>query len=175
MSAWLRRLRPGRRTWLRLGRDAAILLVVYAAVSLWQTRHLASGSAPALAAHAIDGSPVSLDALHGRPVLVMFWGTWCPICRTELSTLQALSRDWAVVTVAMDSGDAAKIRAFMRERHLDFTVIADPQGAMSRRWGVVAVPAGFVIGPAGQIRFRLVGLTSSWGLRARLWLARGGF
>lgn len=167
--------RPGRRTLLRLARDAAILLAVYAGVSLWQTRHLASGAAPALAAVATDGAAVSLDALHGRPVLVMFWATWCPICRTELGTLQSVSRDWSVVTIALDSGDAAKLRAFMRKHGLNFKVIVDPHGELSRRWGVVAVPAGFVLDPSGRIAFRLVGLTSGWGLRARLWLARAGF
>lgn len=174
MRSLLKRLRPSRRTWLRLARDVTILLVVYAAVSLWQARHLVSGPVPPLTAVATDGHVIDLAGLHGRPVLVMFWGTWCPLCRAELGTLQSLSQDWTVVTVAMDSGDAAHIRAFMRARHLDFTVIPDDDGALARRWGVVAVPAGFVLAPSGQIRFRLIGLTSSWGLRARLWLARSG-
>jgi peroxiredoxin len=165
------RWRPSRRGLLRFGRDALIVALVYAAVFAWKGRDMAEGPAPGLRAMDIAGQSVDLAALRGRPVLVQFWGTWCPICRMELGSLQTLSQDWQVVTVAMQSGQEHEIRAFMREHGLDYTVISDPDGAIARRWGVSAVPAGFVLGPAGTIRFRVVGLTSLWGLRARLWWA----
>lgn len=167
---WLR-WRPTRRGLLRFGRDALIVGLVYAAVFAWKGRDMAHGQAPALRASDLAGQTVDLAALRGRPVLVQFWGTWCPICRMELGSLQALSRNWQVVTVAMQSGKEGEIRAFMRKHDLSYTVISDPDGAIARRWGVSAVPAGFVVGPAGNIRFRVVGLTSLWGLRARLWWA----
>lgn len=164
-----RRWRPTRRGLLRFGRDVLVIGLLYAAVFAWKGRGMAEGPAPALRAVDLAGRSVDLAAMRGRPVLVQFWGTWCPVCRMELESLQALSRDRQVVTVAMQSGEESEIRAFMRKHHLNYTVIADPDGGIARRWGVSAVPAGFVIGPSGRIRFRVVGLTSLWGLRARMW------
>ncbi|APZ44390.1 protein disulfide oxidoreductase [Acidihalobacter ferrooxydans] len=165
------RWKPTRRGVLRLARDALILLLIYVAVLAWKGRNMAGGAAPPLRATDIAGQHVDLAAFRGKPVLVQFWGTWCPICRMELGSLQTLSQHWQIVTVAMQSGSTADIRAFMHKHHLDYTVISDPDGRIAQRWGVSEVPAGFVIGPKGDIRFRVVGLTSLWGLRARLWWA----
>jgi cytochrome c biogenesis protein CcmG/thiol:disulfide interchange protein DsbE len=40
------------------------------------------------------GSPVRLEDLAGKVVLVNFWGTWCPPCRTELPHLVALAKEF---------------------------------------------------------------------------------
>jgi hypothetical protein len=36
---------------------------------------------------------------------------------------------------------------------------------------VSGVPSHFVVDSAGNVRFRVVGYTTTWGLRARLWWA----
>ena len=53
----------------------------------------------------------------------------------------------------------------------DSEAIADDDSDISEAWGVRVVPAHFVVDPAGNIRFRVVGYTTTWGLRARLWWA----
>jgi alkyl hydroperoxide reductase subunit AhpC len=50
-------------------------------------------------------------------------------------------------------------------------VVNDPEGALSRRYGVSAVPVTFVIDAGGKVRFVTRGYTSGLGLRLRLWLA----
>lgn len=159
-----------RRWGARVG-FAALLLAVWFGASLWQQRGMVVGPAPALAAPLLDGGRFSLESRRGAPVLVYFWGSWCPVCRLEQGTIESLARDGSVVTVAMQSGSDAELAKWLRERGLVFPVINDPDGMLAAEWGVRAVPAFFIVDADGAIRFRETGYTSSAGLRLRLWLA----
>ncbi|GEM_PF-160473 len=155
----------------RLLLNGLSILAAFAAVHWWQTRPLATGEAPPLKGRTVDGAAADLRAAQGRPVLVHFWAEWCPVCRLEEDGIAAIAGDHRVITVAMQSGDAARVRAYLKRHGLGFPVLADPHGAIAGDWGVRAVPTSFVIGPGGRIRFREVGFTSEAGLRARLWAA----
>lgn len=148
-----------------------ILLAVFLGMRLYQHRDLPQGAAPPLAGRLVNGAPLALAEFRGKPVLVHFWATWCPICALEEGAIDAIAADHQVVTVAMQSGDAKEVAAHLRERHLDFPVLNDPDGRYAAAWGVRGVPASFVVGPNGRIRFAEVGYTTEMGLRIRLWLA----
>ena len=104
-------------------------------------------------------------------MLVHFWATWCPICRAEQGSIDALARDTPVITVAMQSGDRNAVVQHLRKEELNFPVLNDPDGVIAAQWGVRAVPASFIVDGAGQIRYVEVGYTTGIGLRLRLWLA----
>ncbi len=71
----------------------------------------------------------------------------------------------------MQSGNAAEVSQYLLEHSLHFPVIIDEEGDLARRYGVVGVPASFVIDGLGDIRFSEVGYTTGMGLRVRLWWA----
>ncbi len=157
--------------WIKWLGEAALILVVVVAVGLWQTRGLPDGPAPLFGGTLLDGRPFALEEMRGRPLLLHFWGTWCPVCRLELGNIAAIAEDHQVVTIAMNSGDAEELRAYMEEHQLHFPVIPDEQGTLAARYRVRGVPASFIVDPGGVIRFVEVGYTSELGLRARLWWA----
>ena len=148
-----------------------MVLLLILGIRIWQQSGVASGPAPALAGVLLDGKPLALSAFAGRPALVHFWATWCPICRAEQGSIDALARDVAVITVAMQSGSREEVVQFLRKEALGFPVLNDPDGVIAAQWGVRAVPASFVVDGAGQIRFVEIGYTTGIGLRLRLWLA----
>lgn len=160
--------RPALVRWLG---NIGLILALFAAVHWWQTRPLASGAAPPLVADLVGGGRVDLAALQGRPVLVHFWAEWCPVCRAGQGAIEAVSKDFTVVTVAMQSGDAQAVREHLQGQGLSFDTVADPAGLVAGDWGVRAVPANFIIDASGTIRFTEVGYTTEAGLRARLWAA----
>jgi thiol-disulfide isomerase/thioredoxin len=49
--------------------------------------------APALRVTALDGRTVSLEGFHGRPVVVNFFASWCPICQAEQPDLSRVARE----------------------------------------------------------------------------------
>jgi thiol-disulfide isomerase/thioredoxin len=163
---WGRRLR-------RLGLEVAIVLLVLTAVHWYRARPLADGMAPGLGVNGLEPLAqinLSLPPSNG-PTLVHFWASWCPICKLEEGSIEALGERYKVITVAMQSGTDEEISRYLSERGLNLQVIADPNGELARQWGVQAVPASFIIDRDGRIRFRRIGYTTGVGLRARLWLA----
>lgn len=166
-------LSPTQRKWLRRAIELLVFVIVIMGVRAWQQRDIASGPAPALQGVLLDKSSFALPARPENPVLVHFWATWCPVCRAEQGSIEALAGDhYNVVTVAMQSGEAESVRKFMAEQKLGFPVINDPDGMISAEWGVHAVPASFIIDTDGQIRFVEIGYATEIGLRLRLWLAQ---
>jgi thiol-disulfide isomerase/thioredoxin len=148
-----------------------VVLLLILGIRAWQQSGTASGPAPVLAGELLDGKPVVLAAFAGQPVLVHFWATWCPICRAEQDSIDALARDLPVISVAMQSGSREEVVQFLRNEALSFPVLNDPDGSIAAQWGVRAVPASFIVDGAGQIRFLEIGYTTGVGLRLRLWLA----
>jgi thiol-disulfide isomerase/thioredoxin len=165
---WVRRLR-------RWSIEGALIVLVLTAVHWFKARPLAEGTAPAISGRDIRTlDQVTLSPPSQRPTLVHFWATWCPICKLEEGSIEALGKRHDVITVAMQSGTEQELSHYLSERALDLRVIADPSGQLARQWGVQAVPASFIVGSDGRIRFRRVGYTTGFGLRARLWLAEIG-
>ena len=160
---------PKRSVWRRRALEGLVFLVALYGIHRWQTRGVVEGSAPVLEATDIDGAPVALQG----PALVHFWATWCGVCDAMDGNVASVAEDGRVVTVAVRSEGAAAIRAHLRDQELEgaFPVIADPNGALAREWGVSAFPTTFAIDEAGEIVAVSVGYTTTAGLKARLALA----
>jgi alkyl hydroperoxide reductase subunit AhpC len=71
----------------------------------------------------------------------------------------------------MESGTEAEVRDYLAEQGVDYPVVNDERGTLSRSYGVMAVPMSFVLDSDGVVRFATRGYTTGWGLRFRLWLA----
>lgn len=169
----LQTLLPDKR-WQRRLLEAGLIVAVIGGAQWWQTRGLPEGVAPPLAGERTDGARVEVGAgntANRRPTLVAFWATWCPVCSAEEDNIVALARDHRVVSVAMQSGDAATVGRHLRERGLTLPVLVDADGRHAANWRVRGVPTHFVIDADGIIRFRVVGYATTWGLKARLWWA----
>lgn len=107
-----------------------------------------------------------------RPVVVYFWGTWCGICRYTSPAIQSLTEDGeSVISVALRSGDEEKVRSFLAENHYNFRTLNDPVGEIASKWNVSVTPT-IIIFNQGKITFSTTGISSYWGLKVRLFLAR---
>ncbi len=167
---WKKLLQP-RRIARAVG-EVVLLVALFFAISAFQTRSMASGPAPALAGELLDGGHFDLNQLQGRPAVIHFWATWCGICRREAGTIRDLAVDHSVITVAMQS-ERAEVEQFLHLGGGRYPVLLDESGELSRRFGVQAVPATFILDSNGTIRYATVGYTTELGLRTRLWLAGG--
>lgn len=130
-------------------------------------RRLESVGQPfALAAPAVDGKQVSIDAFKGVPVLVHYWSTDCEPCKVDLATIRELQtkygpKKFAVVGVALD-GDKAKLVKFLQTKPLPWPQLHEPGGLDSRlaeEFGVLALPTMVLVGVDGAVVDRNVSIT----------------
>ncbi len=158
-----------RRYWIRWGLQGMVILSLIVALQHYRTRSTVSGQAPELHGWLLDGTPTSLTEFRGQPLLLHFWSSWCPVCSMEQDSIDSISRDYAVLSVAMDDGSVDEIRQWVSNQGVSYRVMHDPSGRIARRFGVRAVPTSMILDAEGQIRFVEVGFTTQVGLRLRLW------
>lgn len=152
--------------------EITIFLLVYLAARSWMQRDMVAGPLPEVKGISLTAEQIDISTKLERPLLLHFWASWCRICRFEQDSIQSISQEYQVVTVAMQSGSDDEVRKFLKDNNLSFTVINDEEGLLSKRFGIQGVPASFIINKQGEIAYTEVGYTSAWGLRFRLWLAR---
>ena len=119
--------------------------------------------APHYAAQSLDGAPVALADLRGDVVLLNIWATWCKPCRQEIPALETLHQrhraDGLRVTgVSIDlEGDRNKIAEFAASLGATYTLWHDPEDRASTTFLAIGVPASYLIGRDGTLRWRHVG------------------
>lgn len=119
------------------------------------------GAAPGLELRELDGRLHRLADHRDKVVLVNFWATWCVPCREEMPSIQRLKerlagRPFVVLAVNLDEPEA-RIRKFLSQMKVDFTILLDPGKKAARAWDARILPASFVIGSDGKIHYSLVG------------------
>jgi peroxiredoxin len=143
---------------------AALLCIVGAApAGAADLKPWAGGAAPGLELRDLDGREHRLADYRGSVVLVNFWATWCAPCRDEMPSIQRLKerlagRPFAVLAVNLDEPES-RVRKFLSEMAVDFVVLLDPGKHAAKAWNARILPASFVVGPDGRIRYSLVGET----------------
>ena len=144
-------------------RLAAALLFAAAsfAASAADLKAWSGGPPPPLALADLSGKMHSLDEYRGKVVLVNFWATWCEPCRAEMPSMDKLRRSlegrpFEVLAVNL-AEPRSRIEKFLDQMPLGFPVVLDRDSAVSRAWKAKLLPASFLIGRDGRIRFAAYG------------------
>jgi peroxiredoxin len=161
-----------KNPWIKYSAEILIILVLFLSFKAYKQQDVVKGNAPDIQEVFLSGKQIKLSDYRGKSVLIHFWATWCPICSLEQDSIEAISKDNDIITIAMNSGEAMEIQNFMEENNLSFPVIIDEYGIIAKRYGVKGVPASFIVNPEGIIEYTEIGYTTNWGLRFRLWLAQ---
>ncbi|MDO5066460.1 MAG: TlpA disulfide reductase family protein [Propionibacteriaceae bacterium] len=118
--------------------------------------------APEFSATDIDGQPVSLEALRGRPVWLLFMATWCTGCRTEMPDVQAAAKATpGVQLVLIYVGESqTSVSDYSKRVGNDFPEIADQSQQIAAAYGIMGVPSHHFIDAEGMVRQTHVGVLS---------------
>ncbi len=119
--------------------------------------------APDFSLETLTGETLRLSDFRGRPVLLNFWSSRCPPCRTEMPELRQVQEALGdrVVILAVNllyqEDRLEDVYAFVREQGLKFPVLLDRDGRVVTDYRVVSLPTSFFIDAEGKIYLVQVG------------------
>jgi len=104
----------------------------------------------------VPAGRVTLSALRGRVVLVLFWASWCDVCKSALPRLERLQRivgrrKLAVVAISRDRS-RVPLEAVVRRLGLTVTVAQDAANAVGKANRVAVVPSLLFLDRFGVVR-----------------------
>jgi cytochrome c biogenesis protein CcmG/thiol:disulfide interchange protein DsbE len=129
-------------------------------------------TAPAFTLTDLDGNPLRLSDLRGRPVIVNFWASWCGPCIAEFPALsraaQSHQTEGLAVVGIVYRDQAAPARAFLQRMGAAWPAAMDPGGRVASQFGVIGPPETFFIDRSGVIAGRQIGELSPADLQSGL-------
>ncbi|MGW8169768.1 MAG: redoxin domain-containing protein [Sulfurovaceae bacterium] len=118
--------------------------------------------------HPIIGTQENYSRPSSKPIIVHFWGSWCPVCKTEIANINSLAKDYEVITVAVNSGSEQDIKAFLQKHGLQLKVINDEKGEIASGFGIEVFPTTLIYDSNGTLKFSEVGYRTVAGLIGRM-------
>lgn len=109
----------------------------------------------------LGGNVVRLHDQKGKVVLLNFWATWCPTCRFEMPSMEALHKELSakglvILAVAMRES-AEDVQPFYREHDLTFPALLDGNAEASELYDIWSLPTTFVINKQGSFVGKVIG------------------
>jgi thiol-disulfide isomerase/thioredoxin len=120
--------------------------------------------APGVRLHAEDGTTVQLADYKGQVVLIDFWASWCPPCKTSFPALDALYQSYrprGVEVLAVNLDERRKdADAFLAAHPHVMPVLFSPNGDAPTAFAIQGMPSSVLIDRAGYIRFTHMGYSA---------------
>jgi peroxiredoxin len=117
--------------------------------------------APDFTVEMLDGSKVTLSELQGKPTLLIFWATWCPPCRLELSKLQEHIIDPygdRINVLPVSRGEErGVVEKYISDMGYTFAIGLDCDQSIYNKYATNYIPRCFVIDAKGKVLYSGVG------------------
>jgi peroxiredoxin len=121
----------------------------------------------------LSGDNLSRANLTGKPVLLVFWNTWCPSCKKELPQISKWADKFAargLTTLAINTGlndSENKARAYWKKSGYLFPSGFDSHFDIAESFGVQGVPTVLLIDAHGVVRYKNTALPDNMDERLR--------
>lgn len=119
---------------------------------------------PPFSVKTLAGADAGVGALAGKVVLLNFWATWCPPCRSEMPSIQALHekmRGAAFEVMAISVAEKpAVVRDFLSSNPYSFPLYLDESGDASAPFAGRGIPTTFVLDKQGRAIAAVIGARS---------------
>ncbi len=121
-----------------------------------------------------DGNVVEFDSFKGKPVVINFWGTWCPWCVHEMADFDKAVGEYGedvnflFLDVANNEEETPeKVEEFLREKGFDnITSYYDNPGYGIYMFGINSFPTTVYIDKDGYLYDAAIGRTNYDAIKA---------
>ena len=97
----------------------------------------------------------------GKPVIISFWGTWCPPCRKEIPYFNRASnklKNDDIVMLFVNINEAKEtIEAFIKKVPINLTILRDETAEQLTNWNLTGLPVTFILDPEGRVVYQAMG------------------
>ena len=107
-----------------------------------------------------DGNDYTPATLEGKPLLLVFWNTWCPVCLKELPHVNHLAEKFGpkgLEILAVNSAindNEIKAKVYVKKYKYNFPVAFDGNFETGHAFGLRGVPTVFLIDAQGIVRYK---------------------
>lgn len=129
---------------------------------------LSSQQMPDLSVRNLQGEPVNLHDLRGKPLVINLWATWCPPCRREMPVLQAAQQaNPEVEFVFVNQGEGQQqVERFLQQQALELdNLLLDGGARLGQSVGSLSLPTTLFYDADGILQNNHLGELSSASLR----------
>jgi thiol-disulfide isomerase/thioredoxin len=112
-----------------------------------------------------------IAGLAGTPLVVNFWGSWCPPCEDEAPHLKTVAEEYEgrVQFIGVDIADARDpAREFIERFDWPYPSIFDPRDTIRTELGYIGQPITLIYDDQGTIVWEHVGATDATELREHI-------
>ena len=114
-------------------------------------------AAPDITVYDGSGNAVTLAEQRGKPVVINFWATWCPPCKSELPHFDKLYQEYGdrvefmMVDLTDGGGETAEnTKAFLEENGYTFPVYYDDEGSATAAYRISSIPLTVLLDADGN-------------------------
>ncbi len=103
-----------------------------------------------------DGKLVSYDDYKGKPLVLHFWGTWCPYCKKLHPALERIRAKYedqglAVVGITVNEPEGSNPQKVLKDRGINFLTLVEGDDVAENKFQVFGTPTTLFISPDGKI------------------------
>lgn len=134
-------------------------------------------AAPEFQLQQMNGQTISLAGLRRHPAVIIFWTSWCPICKAEAPEFNRLMRRHrakGIRVLGINIQESEKrTRDGIKSFGIRYPVALDTDASVARRYQVTATPTVIFLDAYGNIRFRGNRLPENYNQRLEALLTQG--
>ena len=115
-------------------------------------------AAPEFQLQQVNGQTISLADLRGHPAVIIFWTSWCPICKAEAPEFNRLTRRYRASGIRLlginVQESKSRTRAGIKDFGIRYPVALDTDANVARRYQVASTPTVIFLDAEGVIKYR---------------------